>query len=67
MSKRIARKLKTPSAEAPAIQPPQSSAAELPAVPVHPASVYQTHLLDPVAAARRGIRPIRKLLVANRS
>ncbi|HLX63215.1 MAG TPA: pyruvate carboxylase [Planctomycetota bacterium] len=33
----------------------------------HPASVYQTHLMDESAARAQGIRPIRKLLVANRS
>ncbi|HYG78315.1 MAG TPA: pyruvate carboxylase [Planctomycetota bacterium] len=34
---------------------------------MHPASVYQTHLLPPDEIERRGLRPIRRLLVANRS
>jgi len=35
--------------------------------PIHPASVYQTHLLPPDEIKRRGLRPIKRLLVANRS
>src|SRR5438067_8419195 len=35
--------------------------------PSHPAWVYQTHLLNEMDRAERGIRPIKKLLVANRS
>ena len=39
-----------------------------PAAPaIHPASVYQIHLVNAQEAQRRGIRPIHKLLVANRS
>ena len=37
------------------------------ALPAHPAAVYQTHLLGAGEAKKRGIRPIHKLLVANRS
>src|SRR4029078_8056678 len=54
----MARKPRTASA---------SSTAALPAIPTHPASVYQTHLIDTDAMKRRGMRPIKKLLVANRS
>ncbi len=44
------------------------AAAPAPAsYPAHPAAVYQTHLLSAAEAKARGIRPIRKLLVANRS
>ena len=45
---------------------PDSENVPTPA-PTHPASVYQTHLIDPDAMKRRGMRPIKKLLVANRS
>jgi len=41
--------------------------ASLSPMPLHPASVYQTHLLSPAGMKKHNIRPIRKLLVANRS
>src|SRR5436190_22014422 len=66
MSKRDAKKSKTRDAQ-PSAASSEGQTADVQIVPVHPASVYQTHLLDPVTATRRGIRPIRKLLVANRS
>ncbi|MEI6234426.1 MAG: pyruvate carboxylase [Planctomycetota bacterium] len=48
---------------------PKRATKQLPAAPAfaHAASVYQTHLLSEAEAKARGIRPIRKLLVANRS
>ena len=47
---------------------PKEKSASIPNAPIgHPASVYQTHLLETAELQRRGIRPIKKLLVANRS
>ena len=43
------------------------SASPQPLMPAHPASVYQTHLMDSAGMKRHNIRPIKKLLVANRS
>ncbi|HYF48175.1 MAG TPA: pyruvate carboxylase [Planctomycetota bacterium] len=48
-------------------EPVSESAVEAPTPLSHPASVYQTHLMQTDQARGRGIRPIRKLLVANRS
>ena len=47
--------------------PAPDSAPVAPVNPNHPASVYQTHLMPPAEIKARHIRPIKKLLVANRS
>ncbi len=44
-----------------------SSVAAAPASHSHPASVYQSHLMNEADAKRQKLRPIKKLLVANRS
>lgn len=72
MAKRTAKKNAPTSAPStrratPSPKRSLSDTQALTAVPVHPASVYQTHLYNTYEATQRGIRPIRKLLVANRS